>query len=192
MFLSSDSVKWEFLKQDRRSCSAGKTREKTSCVHESVSNYSAQLIHSLNVGFIVQNYARFITTLLLPLTRLFSSSIPEKYGAHQSKSEKIYIFCTFVFVCSIHVRLSKTMQITAITQKTGSLWKAICYVKRQKHCHHIVLHATVCHVDVEKRHAIFFRREKRLQRNEKKQQKHCCFLLYTTFTYIFFTLFYVP
>lgn len=154
VFLSSDSVKWEFLKQDRRSCSAGKTREKTSCMHESVSNYSAQLIHSLNVGFIVQNYARFITTLLLPLTRLFSSSIPEKYGAHQSKSLK-KIFCIFIFVCSIHVRLLKTTQITAITQRTGSLWKAIFYVKRQKHCHHIVLHATVCHMDVEKRRAIF-------------------------------------
>lgn len=29
------------------------------------------------------------------------------------------------------------------------------YVKQQKHCHHIVLCATVCHMDVEKWRAIF-------------------------------------
>lgn len=130
-------------------------------MHESVSNYSAQLIHSLNVGFIVQNYARFITTLLPPLTRLFSSSIPEKYVTHQSKSEKyIYIYFAHSFLCSIHVRILKTTEITAITQRTGSLWNAIFFnVKQQKHCHHIVLCATVCHMDVEKWRATFFRSE---------------------------------
>lgn len=106
-------------------------------MHESVSNYSAQLIHSLNVGFIVQNYARFITTLLPPLTRLFPSSIPEKYVAHQSKSEKKKYFA-HSSLCSIHVRILKTTEITAITQRTGSLWNAIFLCKTAKtlssHC----------------------------------------------------------
>lgn len=139
---------------------SGKTREKTSCVHESVSNYSAQLIHSLNVGFIVQNYARFITTLLPPLTRLFSSSIPEKYVTHQSKSEKyIYIFCTFIFVLNTCEDFKDYRNYSNNTKNWVFVKCYFFYVKQQKHCHHIVLCATVCHMDVEKWRATFFRSE---------------------------------